>query len=129
MYCTPYQHFLCSPTQPDTILEALSPLDHVVYLSNHGHPVIACCAERYTLVQANQVKNYQATTFNRYVETEDDLTLTFSSKSSGLAEHFNGGYMGFIAYDYAAQQLVKYKQRQQPAMFIGQFSTYLELSQ
>lgn len=130
MHCTTYQHLLRPSTlQPDTILEALAALDHVVYLYNHGHPVIACCAEQYTLVQADQVKNYRATAFNQYTEVEDDLNLTFCSDRPTSSEHFSGGYIGFIAYDYAAQQHIKYKQHQQPAMFIGQFSTYLELGQ
>jgi len=128
MHSPTYQHLLStSNTSPHAILEALSSLDHVVYLHNNGTPFIACCAEHYTVVRDGEVRTYQAVSFNEYEVVAPDLTVNFTSKSTLGSTIFNGGFVGFISYDYAAQQQVHYRQRQQPALFIGQFSTYLEL--
>ncbi|MFV5491721.1 aminodeoxychorismate synthase component I [Acinetobacter sp. ASP199] len=128
MHNPTYQHLLiASNTLPHVILEALSPLDHVVYLHDSGTPFIACCAERYTVVQDDKVHTYQAVSFNQYEMIAPDLTVSFTSKSNFGATGFNGGFVGFISYDFAAQQQVHYGQRHQPALFMGQFSTYLKL--
>lgn len=129
MHNPTYQHLLStSNTSPHAILEALSSLDHVVYLHNNGTPFIACCAEHYTVVRDGEVRTYQAVSFNQYEVVASDLTVNFTSKSTSDSTRFNGGFVGFISYDYAARQQVRYRQRQQPALFIGQFSTYLELN-
>ncbi|ATO19623.1 aminodeoxychorismate synthase component I [Acinetobacter sp. LoGeW2-3] len=128
MYSATYQSLLKSTNiQPHYILEALHLLDHVIFLENQGKPFIAFCVEQYTLVQEGKVQTYQAKVFNEYIKIENELDFTFQSVFKNNSEKFNGGYIGFFSYDYAAQQQVQYKQRHQPALFIGQFSTYLEL--
>ncbi|MEB5930280.1 aminodeoxychorismate synthase component I [Acinetobacter schindleri] len=129
MHSPTYQHLLsASNTSPHAVLEALSSLDHAVYLYDNGTPFIACCAERYTFIQDDIIQTYQAVSFNQYEVVAPDLTVNFTSKLTSGSTRFNGGFVGFISYDYAAQQQVHYRQRQQPALFIGQFSTYLELN-
>lgn len=130
MYSATYQSFLKSSNiQPYYILEALHPLDHVVFLENDSKPFIACCAEQYLLVQDGRFENYQAHAFNEYIKIDNKLSLNFQSAAyQNSPEKFNGGYVGFVSYDYGAQQFVKYGSRPQPTIFIGQFSTYLELS-
>src|SRR5690606_5919107 len=50
----------------------------------------------------------------------DQHTMTNETNS------FSGGYVGFIGYDYAAQQQVDYPNKSQPALFLGQFNSYIK---
>ena len=38
---------------------------------------------------------------------------------------FNGGYIGFISYDYGASQQIDLAEKNQPSLFLGHFSTFL----
>ncbi|WP_347473406.1 anthranilate synthase component I family protein [Acinetobacter thermotolerans] len=130
MHSTTYQTLLSTlNVKAHDILAALHSLDHVVFLENQGKPFIAFNADQYVLIQNGNIQSYQQNTFDEYVKINSELSLNFQSAGQNNSEKFNGGYVGFVSYDYAAQQHIKNKQRQQPALFIGQFSTYLEYNQ
>lgn len=106
------------------LLESLQPFHHVVFLNNNNQPLIGFLADRYVLIHAKKTEFFQQTTFNTYEKLEDYqqlsdfLTSSLNSKNKILT-------MGFVSYDFAANQQVHAQRKNQPSLFLGQFSSYL----
>ena len=113
------------------ILSALSHLSHLIYLKNVNQPVIAFFPSEYMLRQANQNQNFKRISLNQYQETDQAIQFNdfFNPTTSKHAEGFNGGLMGFVSYDYAAQQQVTITAKQQPSLFLGIYHSYLKLTE
>ena len=116
-----------SPLVAD-VLSALKTLGHLVYLNNNGQPFIACCAQEYFIVQQSHIQSFQRVEIEQYQPRSSEFSLEIDALRNPHKNGFHGGYVGFIGYDYAAQQYIQYPDRSQPGLFIGQFSSYIKLS-
>lgn len=112
--------------QPEELLYALSSLNHLVYLENNGQPCITCCAEEYWVAQHGQIQSFKRVGIDQYQPGTAEFNLDVDQSKNTHTAGFSGGYVGFIGYDYAAQQQVQYTARTQPGLFIGQFSSYIK---
>lgn len=110
------------------VLSALKTLDHLVYLNNNGQPFIACCAQEYFVAQTSQIQSFKRTGIEQYQPTPSEFNLAIDALKNLQKNGFHGGYVGFVGYDYAAQQYIQYPDRSQPGLFIGQFSSYIKPS-
>ena len=108
------------------LLSALKTLDHLVYLNNNGQPFIACCAQEYFIAQTSQIQSFKRTGIEHYQHSPSEFNLAIDALKTPQENGFRGGYVGFIGYDYAAQQYIQYPDRPQPGLFIGQFSSYIK---
>lgn len=117
-----------SPLLED-MLSRLNSLDHLVYLNNDGQPFIACCAREYFIIQAEQVRGFKRIGIDQYHPHNMKFDINFLHDQHTMTNEknsFSGGYVGFIGYDYAAQQQVDYPNKSQPALFLGQFNSYIK---
>ncbi|MDM1336105.1 anthranilate synthase component I family protein [Acinetobacter pseudolwoffii] len=110
------------------LLSALKTLDHLVYLNNNGQPFIACCAQEYFVAPTSQIQSFKRTGIEQYQPTPSEFNLAIDALKNLQKNGFHGGYVGFVGYDYAAQQYIQYPDRSQPGLFIGQFSSYIKPS-
>ena len=115
---------------PTQLLSALSHLTHLIYLKNVNHPVIAFSASEYMLKQGEITQNFKRISLNQYQEKSQSINLThfFKKNIQNHCSDFNGGLIGFVSYDHAAQQHVSIQQKSQPSLFLGIFRSYLKLT-
>ena len=108
------------------LLSALKTLDHLVYLNNNGRPFIACCAQEYFVAPTSQIQSFKRTGIEQYQSSPSEFNLVIDALKNPQENGFHGGYVGFIGYDYAAQQYIQYPDHPQPGLFIGQFPSYIK---
>jgi len=115
---------------PTEILLCLSHLDHVVYLKNVNQPVIALFASEYMLVQNTKIQKFTKTSLNHYQQSFESIDFQhfFKPASHNHPSDFNGGLIGFISYDEAAQQQVNVQHKNQPSLFLGIYYSYIKLT-
>ncbi|MFT4020982.1 MAG: anthranilate synthase component I family protein [Acinetobacter sp.] len=119
------------------ILIRLQDEQGLVYLHDDGHPVIAFLPQCYRIEQ----KIFQRQTDLSYLATVSEqpivewlsampqhgLASSFPTSTSTPTEtHFQGGWIGFIGYDYAAQQMVNAPIAAQPAYYLGLYLSFLK---
>ena len=115
---------------PTEILLCLSHLNHVVYLKNVKQPVIAFLASEYMLVHNKKIQKFTRISLNQYQQKNEPIDFNHFFKQ-GLQNHssdFNGGLIGFISYDEAAQQQVNIQSKNQPSLFLGIYCSYIKLT-
>lgn len=110
------------------LLECLQSFNHVVYLHNNGKPMIGFLADHYVLIKQQQIQFFKQTSFHHYIQYEYEESL-HAFLASGLNPQHAKLSMGFISYDFAANQQIKAQEKSQPSLFIGQFSSYLSFEQ
>ena len=115
---------------PTQLLLCLSHLNHVVYLKNLNQPVIALFASEYMLIQNQKIQKFNRTSLNQYQQKAESIDLNHFFKPSLPNHHsdFNGGLIGFISYDEAAQQQVNIRSKNQPSLFLGIYYSYIKLT-
>lgn len=115
---------------PTEILLCLSHLNHVVYLKNVKQPVIAILASEYMLMQNNKIQKFTRTSLNQYQQENEpiDFNQFFKQDLQNHTSDFNGGLIGFISYDEAAQQHVNIQSKNQPSLFLGIYCSYIKLT-
>ena len=112
------------------ILEKLSPLLGLVYLENDSNPVIAFLPHQYLLMSESELtcfkrdelhyyhKNSTINSIQHFVQFRQAETI----QSSNL---FQGGYIGFVDYNHAAEQSVKSEVKSQPQFYLGQYDSFI----
>ena len=112
------------------ILSSLSHLSHLVYLKNVNQPVIAFFASEYLLKQGEVTQNFTRVSLHQYQEKSQSINFSHFFKKNTQTYHsdFNGGLIGFISYDHAAQQQVYIREKKQPSFFLGIYRSYLKLT-
>ncbi len=110
------------------ILQALNELTQLVYLQNVDAPVIAFLPERYQVFQKNQHFFFQRTQDFCYIRDDEEIDISSNIQPSSEQKEasFSGGLIGFVSYDYAAQQHVPVQIKSQPSLFLGLYSSYLQ---
>lgn len=112
------------------ILSSLSHLTHLVYLKNVNQPVIAFFASEYLLKQGEVTQNFTRVSLHQYQKKSQSINFNNFFKNNTQTYHsdFNGGLIGFISYDHAAQQQVYIREKKQPSLFLGVYRSYLKLT-
>jgi para-aminobenzoate synthetase component 1 len=112
------------------MLSAFSNFDHLVYLKNVNQPIIAFFASAYLLKKDLSTQYFKRTTLGQYQEQAQftDFNALFQPTNSNYRNDFNGGLIGFISYDAAAQQHINLQEKLQPSLFLGIYRSYLKLT-
>lgn len=120
---------------PADILQRLNELFGCVYLEDDHHPVIAFLPQQYLLHQSGHYTYFERTESFKYIEKQKNsniyefikITSTASAKQTKIG--FSGGYIGFIDYNFSAQQNINNQYKSQPNLFLGQYLSYLKYYQ
>lgn len=115
------------------ILKNLQGLTGLIYLNDNNNPIIGFLPQQYILVQDKNDLFFQRQNFNEYknISKSNQLLDFIRLKENNLKENksitsFNGGYIGFISYDFAAHQFINGQSHIQPSLFLGQYRSFLK---
>ncbi|WP_224993390.1 anthranilate synthase component I family protein [Acinetobacter pittii] len=116
------------------ILKKLQGLTGLVYLNDNNNPIIGFLPQKYILFQDESYLEFQHQNFNEYRNISKlnhliDFT-PFKENNSQIninaTTNFTGGYIGFISYDFSAHQFIDIQNHIQPALFLGQYRSFLK---
>ena len=113
------------------LLLRLQQLTGLIYLNDDDHPVIAFLPQQYQLIQHQHTQHFvRDTQFGyeaqaQHLSLEDWIQCQFNPAQS-TATQFQGGWMGFVGYDYAARQDIEAPLHAQPALYLGQYLSFLK---
>ena len=96
------------------LLECLQVYEHLIYLNNHFQPIIGFSAKHSVLIQENDIQFSS----EQFQCLQDFFDASLNLQSPCLT-------MGFVSYDYAANQHVLSQTKTQPSLFFGQYLHYL----
>ncbi|WP_347018894.1 anthranilate synthase component I family protein [Acinetobacter calcoaceticus] len=115
------------------ILKNLQGLTGLIYLNDNNNPIIGFLPQQYILIQNKNDLFFQRQNFNEYknISKSNQLLDFIQLKENNLKENksitsFNGGYIGFISYDFAAHQFINGQNHIQPSLFLGQYRSFLK---
>lgn len=126
------KHALDVDLSPAHLLLHLQSLHGIIYLQDHGKPVIGFLPKSYWLQQHNQFDYFERQSDLSYLKTHIQSHLPsfelMPSLASSQSHHdgFTGGWMGFIGYDAAAKQHISAPTHTQPALYFGLYHCYLK---
>ncbi|GAA5561860.1 aminodeoxychorismate synthase component 1 [Acinetobacter schindleri] len=113
------------------ILKKLEDLTGLVYLYDDNNSIIGFLPKKYLITQGHQNFIFEQDTLNKYINSPNaesilDFTQFHTEESKNKNISFNGGYIGFISYDFSAHQFIKNQSHQQPSLFIGFYHSFLK---
>ncbi|MFW1762997.1 anthranilate synthase component I family protein [Acinetobacter calcoaceticus] len=113
------------------ILKNLQALTGLIYLNDNNNPIIGFLPQQYILIQNKSDLVFQRQNFNEYKNiSKSNQLLDFiqlkENKDNKSITSFNGGYIGFISYDFAAHQFINCQNHIQPSLFLGQYRSFLK---
>lgn len=116
------------------ILKNLQGLTGLVYLNDNNNPIIGFLPHKYILFQDESYLEFQHQNFNEYRNISKlnhliDFTQFKENNSQvniNATTSFTGGYIGFISYDFSAHQFIDIRNDIQPALFLGQYRSFLK---
>ncbi|WP_459660395.1 anthranilate synthase component I family protein [Acinetobacter calcoaceticus] len=118
------------------ILKKLQGLTGLIYLNDNKNPIIGFLPQQYILIQNKNNLVFQRQNLNEYksISKSNQLLDFIQLKENNLKENkdsksitsFNGGYIGFISYDFAAHQFINGQNHIQPSLFLGQYRSFLK---
>lgn len=115
------------------ILQRLTSLDGLIYLYDQEQPVIAFLPQEYRITQQQTQHfirqadlSYQATSVQGDWQ---DWVQCHATQNTTDQTQFQGGWMGFVGYDFAAQQQVNAPCHRQPAIYLGKYLSFLKYEQ
>lgn len=126
--------FATSEISTSTLLQAFNQLQGCVYLNDHDQPCIGFLPEHYVLFKSGAWQSFQKIGFNQYQKITQPVELsTLFPMSTETASHtkagFQGGYIGFVDYNFAAEQFTPSRGLKQPQLYMGCYQYYLKLEQ
>lgn len=118
------------------ILKNLQGLTGLIYLNDNNNPIIGFLPQQYILIQNEKNIVFQRQNFTEYkkILKSNQLLDFIQLKENKLKEikntksitSFNGGYIGFISYDFAVHQFIHAQTHIQPSLFLGQYRSFLK---
>lgn len=113
------------------ILLRLQQLTGLIYLNDDDHPVLAFLPQQYQLIQDQHSQHFVRDAAWYYQEQSSSVALKDwvncqNNSTAQTATQFQGGWMGFVGYDYAARQDVAAPLHAQPALYLGQYLSFLK---
>ena len=111
------------------ILKFFATLPHVVYLQNQQCPIIGLMPTSYVQIINSEIQSFKRGGISEYIASDEHaiLNFEFNSAKNKNTPSFTGGLIGFVSYDYAANQHTKISIKAQPSLFLGEFKSYLKL--
>ncbi len=114
------------------LLHNLDALTGVIYLKNSGENVISFLPESYYISIDQQHFLYSRNNSFEYQISNSKTPIhhffSFSLDTpSDLLYGFQGGYIGFIDYNFACRQHINSKNKNQPNLYIGTYKTFIKL--
>lgn len=116
------------------ILQKLQLFFGCIYLENANQTVISLLPKHYCVVQ-----NQQHVFFSRQFDFQYQIDSTVQSllqfvqfsttphkNHQNLSLGFQGGYMGFIDYNFAANQHIRTQPQSQPNLYLGCYESFLK---
>ncbi|WP_296283045.1 anthranilate synthase component I family protein [uncultured Acinetobacter sp.] len=103
------------------------------YLKNSGELLVAFLPESYCIATKDQLNFYQRNTLlnyqiNQNIKHFNEFIQFSTSPLTPTHSHgFQGGYIGFIDYNFASQQNIDAQFKNQPNLFIGLYKTFIKL--
>lgn len=120
-------------TEIASLLLHLNSLTGLVFLQDQQHPVIGFLPQAYLQVQNGQSHFMQRDEQLGYQVQEQTIDFTdfiaFVPTWEPADAGFQGGMIGFVSYDFAAQQQIQNQSKEQPALYFGRYHSYLKLEQ
>lgn len=116
------------------VLQKLQHFFGCIYLENANQAVISLLPTHYCMVQ-NQETVFFSRQFDFQYETDSTIEdlyqfVQFSTaihiNHQNLSSGFQGGYMGFIDYNFAAHQHIRTQNQPQPNLYIGCYKSFLK---
>lgn len=102
------------------------------YLKNSGELLVSVLPESYCIATKDQLYFYQRDNiFNYQINqniTQLNQFIEFSTPTT-YSNSFQGGYIGFIDYNFASQQNINAQFKNQPNLFIGKYKTFIKFEQ
>ncbi|MDQ8953891.1 anthranilate synthase component I family protein [Acinetobacter rudis] len=128
------EFFANSDLNAPIILQAFSDLYGCIYLNDNNHPCIGFLPDHYVLFKNKKWQYFQKNGFNQYKETNDNASLSHTfpihpDEVQSTQTGFEGGYMGFIDYNFAASQFISSPGLNQPQVYLGCYHSYLKKEQ
>ena len=118
------------------ILKSLQGLTGLIYLNDNNNPIIGFLPQQYILIQNKNTLVFQRQNFNEYknILKSNQLLDFIQLKENNLKDNkhiksttsFDGGYIGFISYDFSAHQFINAQTHIQPSFFLGQYRSFLK---
>ncbi|WP_419820029.1 anthranilate synthase component I family protein [Acinetobacter sp.] len=113
------------------LLHRLDSLFGCIYLKNSGEDIIAFSPEQYCISIQQQLFSYSRNHFTHYQKDKTNPSLNhffnFTTQSAPKTQHtFQGGYMGFIDYNYASRQHIDANTKSQPNFYVGIYKTFIK---
>ncbi len=116
------------------ILEKLQSIFGCVYLENAHQPILGFLPLHYCVQFKDKFSCYSRHVGLKYLQNEKvtnfEEFLQFSPAKKALKpQNFNGGYIGFFDYNFAASTHIASNLKAQPNAFIGNYSSFLTCEQ
>ncbi|MBF7683321.1 anthranilate synthase component I family protein [Acinetobacter sp. B5B] len=116
------------------LLAHLCGLEGIVYLQDDDQPVIGFYPQKYWQVQHGQMHVHvrqENFCYHQKPCHQKDLLLDTQPRYNSTASErgFHGGWIGFVGYDYAAQQYIDSPSCSQPELYLGLYLSYLKYEQ
>ena len=124
-----------------TVADMLKQLDSLfgcVYLENNHSPVVAFLPAEYCIYQQEKLDFYTRKKLTEFTLNPSKQSLDHFFKFSdtpnfanqkNTALSFNGGYIGFIDYNFSAAAQISSAFKSQPHLFLGLYRSFLKFEQ
>ena len=115
-----------------TLLYKFRNIFGLIYLKDRQYPVIAALPSQYLIYKNNLPTFYKRNFDFSYSLIPENISLTHFCKlepnQKDRISGFNGGFAGFIGYDFAAQQHlnIQIESKPQPSLYLGEYRSYLK---
>ncbi|ATZ66524.1 aminodeoxychorismate synthase component I [Acinetobacter haemolyticus] len=113
------------------LLLQLDGLTGLTYLYDQNNPIIAFSPKAFLIIERSTLQQFDRIEFDQYQKSTTTSILEFTNldptsppKANNVS--FQGGYIGFFSYDYAAQLNINNTIRSQPCFFLGKYQTFLK---
>ena len=124
LFIQPLDQLSLSPEQLIKQIERFSPC---LMLRDQENCTIGLFPNHYSLFQHNSLQHFErSSNYHHYIPTQQAPSIELNEAQIEQTSEFRGGVMGFISYDYAAQQHISVNLKPQPALFLGIFKTFLK---
>ena len=112
------------------ILEKLQTIFGCVYLENDHQPILGLLPLHYCVQFKDKFSCYTRHVGLKYLQNEtitsfDEFVQFSPTKKDLKLQGFNGGYIGFFDYNFAASKHIRSNLKAQPNAFIGNYQSFL----
>lgn len=116
------------------VLEKLNTLFGCTYLENNQYPCIGILPVEYCVQFKEKFSAFSRLASFQYIEQDsiknfEDFVILDQKATRKNQQGFQGGYIGFIDYNYAAKLQVNSNLKAQPNLYFGLYHSYIKFEQ